>query len=1082
MIYRDCTINVKNDTSELDKDIILYRGDREIELYFTIVENQYKYKVSSGDNLIKKTDASYAQLIIKVPNDGVPIFGDITATENGKVVLKITADMIDEIAEVGVYDFQIRLYDNNKTSRVTIPPVVGKLYVKEPLAIEDYSTSNIADEAIVGYALTTDTTALDPFDVAGNYNKKNWVNGDIIGSGELNKIEEAIYKNTSQIKDIANSGSISSIEPAVNDMPKVFFYGNALPTTKDNVNLTMDYISNTTKFSSFVKLKCQGTSSMSYAKKNFTVAMYSDEARSTKLKKDFKGWGVQSKFCLKANYVDTTHTRNLSGARIAYDMVQSRPDSPFKQQLLQCPRNGAVDGFPIKLYFNGEFYGIYTWNIPKDGWMFNMDENNPNHIVLCAERNTDGNANLINSCQFRKLWTDGDGGDWSVEFGTYSTDLQTKFNRVIAFVKDSTDEEFKANISQYLDLYSLIDYYCFSYLVAHIDGLAKNMLMATYDGIIWGACLYDMDSIYGVHWNGNSYIATNTQCPEQYLEQFSLLWKRIEECFGVELYARYLELRQGALSLSNIIKHVEEIYDVIPDRVFADEKAKWTSLPQVNTNTMTRFRNYMRDRAKYVDAQMEELGTRVPCTGIVLSADTLSFTTTDTQTLSVVVSPANCTDTVIWSVSPTGIVTVDNGVVTPVSNGSCIITATCGSYSDTCSVTVSGISSGDTDPTLLYQLPEETVFNGTSTYIDTGVALLSTDQDFTIVLDVTATSPQTDGSATLFHCMHEASPYPGLSCMTSRGDRGFYIPNGSNASSIGINSLIPLNIRTKVVITKKGTTLSAYNSNDFAGSSTYTYSQVNENLLIGAYQGVNGDKGRYFLGTVYDFKIYNKVFTSQEKDAYLGIIPGGMVFKIDSTCMNTASNTLTDNIAGISATLTGNPTVSDNQIAFTASDTFSFDISSLNLTNSDRTFRIKFTPTTLDTNTRNVIGVGVDSSTWTSLTSAYVSNTHLFLQHGNNGFSNNTVGGVTGGYNGNRLPASPVTGQEYELVISEQKDNNVRWFVNGNLVQNGTSTRHNPLYLSNVEGSNRFVGGYSLIEIYNEYCETYEDFTSMVNA
>ena len=120
--------------------------------------------------------------------------------------------------------------------------------------------------------------------------------------------------------------------------------------------------------------------------------------------------------------------------------------------------------------------------------------------------------------------------------------------------------------------------------------------------------------------------------------------------------------------------------------------------------------------------------------------------------------------------------------------------------------------------------------------------------------------------------------------MTSTGDNGFYIPKGSNASSIGQSPiLIPKNIRTKAVIIKKGTTLSAYSSNDFVGSSAYTYSQVNKNLLIGAYQSTNGDKGRYFLGTVHDFKIYNKAFTSQEKDAYLGIILGGRVFKIDST-------------------------------------------------------------------------------------------------------------------------------------------------------------------------------------------------------
>ena len=486
--------------------------------------------------------------------------------------------------------------------------------------------------------------------------------------------------------EIAGVTRVSKVEPEALDMPKVFFYGTALPATKDNVNLTMDYISNTTKFSSYIKLKCQGNSSMSYAKKNFTINMYSDEARATKLKKDFKGWGAQSKFCLKANYIDTTHTRNISGARIASDMVLSRPDSSFKRQLSQCPKNGAVDGFPIKLYFNGEFYGIYTWNIPKDAWMFNMNEDNPNHCVLCAEVNNNGNSSTINSCQFRKVWNGS--GDWSVEVGTASASIKASFDRCINFVMTATDEQFKANIGDYFDLYSLLDYYCFSYLTCHLDGLAKNMLMVTYDGVIWGASLYDMDSIYGVHYTGDSYVATNYQCPEQYQETNSLLWQRIEANFGAELYARYRELRQGALSLSNIVKHVEEIYDVIPDRVFADEKAKWTSLPQVNTNTMTRFRNYMRDRAVYVDAQMLEIGTRVPCTGIVLSNDTLSFTTTDTQTLSVVVSPENCTDTVTWSANPTGIVTVVNGAVTPVANGECTITATCGSYSDTCNVTV----------------------------------------------------------------------------------------------------------------------------------------------------------------------------------------------------------------------------------------------------------------------------------------------------------------------------------------------------------------------------------------------------------
>lgn len=950
-----------------------------------------------------------------------------------------------------------------------------------------------------------------------NYIPTEWIDDKTVGTASvMNNMEKGI-KNAHeridsvdlQIKDIVNSvggGNVSGIEPENLDMPKIFFYGDALPTTKNNVNLTMDYISNTDKFTSYVKLKCQGTSSMNYAKKNFTVNMYSDEARVTKLKKDFKGWGAQSKFCLKANWVDTTHTRNISGARIGYDMVQSRPDSEFKQQLLTAPRYGLVDGFPIKLYFNGEFYGIYTWNIPKDGWMFNMDKSNPNHIVLCAERNTDGNSSLINSCQFRKLWDGSDGGDWSYEFGTPSNTVKDSLNRCIGFVMNATDQEFHDNIGEYFDLYSLLDYYCFSYLCCHLDGLAKNMLMVTYDGVIWGASLYDMDSIYGVHWNGNSYVATNYKCPEQYLEQFSLLWKRIEECFGVELYARYLELRQGALSLSNIIKHVEEIYDVIPDRVFADEKAKWTNLPQVANNTMTRFRNYMRDRAVYVDAQMLEIGTKVACTGITLSANTLSFTTTDTQTLTATVQPTNTTDVVTWSVSPTGVVRVNNGVVTPVANGSAVITAICGTQSVTCNVTVSGLSEGGGDDILsnytsIYTLENELVGDGSSVYIDTGIPLMSSEyvsKDWTILVDYTPKTIATDNGATwipIVHCMREVSPYSGISFDVGYTNKlRTMLPNNFTRyaydGTISTNSAIRSGVRVQFVVTKSGNTFTVYNKTmtQTGANTPATINQHDGTLLLMAYQTTNGTKGRFNDGTLHRFALVEGVVSTEDCQAWInnastgGGTQGNLVFQVNNASMNTVDNTLTDNIAGISATLTGNPTVSGNQIAFTANDTFSFDISSLNLTSSNRTVRIKFTPTTLDNSHRNVIIIGSNGTSWNHTTSAYINNEKLILQHGRNGFTNNTVGSSLDNYNGNRLSTAPVTGQEYELVISENIDGNIRWYIDGILVQDGTTVLSNPLYISNIEGSSRFIGGYSLIEIYNGYCETYQDFTNMINV
>ena len=123
--------------------------------------------------------------------------------------------------------------------------------------------------------------------------------------------------------------------------------------------------------------------------------------------------------------------------------------------------------------------------------------------------------------------------------------------------------------------------------------------------------------------------------------------------------------------------------------------------------TLKQLKDAMNMVKDYIDAEIRAMANNIPCTGIVLDKDTLSFTTTDTQTLVATVTPDNCTNTVTWSVSPTGIATVNNGVVTPVANGTCTITVNCGSKSDTCAVTVAlpntdctGISLDKTNLTL----------------------------------------------------------------------------------------------------------------------------------------------------------------------------------------------------------------------------------------------------------------------------------------------------------------------------------------------------------------------------------------------
>lgn len=212
MIFTERTITVVNDSATINKPLILYRGDKNIELKITIVESQFKFRSTGASNVIETANASYAQLVINTPYNS-PIFSEVTATENGTVIFVISAAMIDEVREVGIYDIQIRLLDDNKQSRVTIPPVSNAIEIREPMAIEDGSAvdSNTVNVAKVNRALTTTSAPLEAFDSQGNYIKKTWGDGDPITDAALNKMEAAIDgvnkkigNNRSQIKEIVS--------------------------------------------------------------------------------------------------------------------------------------------------------------------------------------------------------------------------------------------------------------------------------------------------------------------------------------------------------------------------------------------------------------------------------------------------------------------------------------------------------------------------------------------------------------------------------------------------------------------------------------------------------------------------------------------------------------------------------------------------------------------------------------------------------------------------------------------------------------------------------------------------------------
>ena len=127
MIYIERTIKVKKGEASIDEPVCLYKGDKNIEIRFLIENNPFKYKNDLTIN--------YGQLIVKREN-APDIFSEPTKLNSGRVVFLITGDMINDLNELGNYTFQIRILNEDLTSRGTLPPVFAGITIKEPLCEE----------------------------------------------------------------------------------------------------------------------------------------------------------------------------------------------------------------------------------------------------------------------------------------------------------------------------------------------------------------------------------------------------------------------------------------------------------------------------------------------------------------------------------------------------------------------------------------------------------------------------------------------------------------------------------------------------------------------------------------------------------------------------------------------------------------------------------------------------------------------------------------------------------------------------------------------------------------------------------
>ena len=381
--------------------------------------------------------------------------------------------------------------------------------------------------------------------------------------------------------------------------------GGSLPTAKGYVNtVNFTYESDGLSFDCIAEIKVQGASSAGKPKKNFNIKLLKEDGSKNKVKL-VDSWGKENKYCMKANYIDYSQARNVVSAKIFGEIVRSRND-----ELADTPNGGAIDGFPILVYNNGVYQGLYTMNIPKDKWMFDMhDSDEKNQAIFMTET-------WNQAVSFREISTSGFVLEYaSNEDSLVDNSTQWAYDSIldlIEFVYKNDGEDFKNGIHQYADIDKCIDSMIYTFFICADDNTSKNILWVTLDGKVWFSSMYDMDGTWGMRWNGNIEFNENTHpisalidgkglAPERNHSNLNLLWERIYVNYFDRVCQRYYELRQEILTYENISQTFEAFFDAIPDVVREAEKKKWTGVPTQNINHLNQILTFAEKRLEVMD-------------------------------------------------------------------------------------------------------------------------------------------------------------------------------------------------------------------------------------------------------------------------------------------------------------------------------------------------------------------------------------------------------------------------------------------------------------------------------------------------
>lgn len=449
----------------------------------------------------------------------------------------------------------------------------------------------------------------------------------------VNNIQDALKANGFEVKnpiDWSDKSFIQIPEPHC-------AYANVIgtfPTTKGKITrgIIQFYDMQGNFFEKYIEMDIHGRTSAAFKKKNYTFDFFNDKEYSDSAKLRFGDWVSMDSFYFQGWYSDAFRGIDIIGYQLYQEIIKTRgflKDKPYKKVIYKDAVSSATEntnteqnlsknalctplGFPVILYHEGKFFGVYTVMLKKNRENFLMDKKDYKAVMLDLDSGSIvSGVKDWGSFEIRNPKTlicvdgskyDGDNpkeliDESSEKYSSTNKDMvnTVKTKKAILGLADAftevqtaisekkTTEEIKEIIESHYDVDYLIDYLIFSNVVCNVDGWGGNWQWTTWDGVKWNPNPYDLNATFGLDPYG---ILASEASPSILSRSIATV---VLTYYLEEIKTRFKYLRNNnVITVENIIDLFKTWVDRIGIDNFKNEFKVWDSTPSQRPSNLNK--------------------------------------------------------------------------------------------------------------------------------------------------------------------------------------------------------------------------------------------------------------------------------------------------------------------------------------------------------------------------------------------------------------------------------------------------------------------------------------------------------------